>query len=296
MPAITGWFDHELASRSSSAPRLSHDQAADDTIIDGPAFRVEVKPSCCAIHTDEDSVTAVTGTPRDSEMQAVTAAGLALLLKTSFGNNGEPDCNQLRGRFAFVHIDLKRSAVTLATDRFGVFPLCWSIEGSRIAFSDRADSVPYRSAREIDLQAIFNYVYFHVIPAPRTIFRGVQRLEPATRLRSDLSGLHSKSTWQPAFIARPDFNVRVEGERFRLVLRQAVERELTTPRIGAFLSGGTDSSTVVGMLSLATGEPVQAFSIGFEASGYDKISLKLLPNSQPTTRVNIALPKRCPGR
>ena len=75
MPAITGWFDHELAPRSSLAPRLSHDQAADDTIIDGPAFRVQVKPSCCAIHISHDAVTAVSGTPRDREMRAVTAAG-----------------------------------------------------------------------------------------------------------------------------------------------------------------------------------------------------------------------------
>ena len=272
MPAITGWFDHELASRGSLAPRLSHDQAADSTVIDGPAFKVQVKPSCCAIHISHDAVTAVSGIPRDREMRAVTAADVALLLKTSVGHNTELDWEQLRGRFAIVHIDLTRRAVTLATDRFGVFPLCCSIEGSRIAFSDRADSVPYRSPREVDPQAIFNYVYFHVVPAPRTIFRGVQRMEPATRLHFDATGLHLRSTWQPAFIATPDFNIKAEGERFRAVLRQAVEREVTTPRIGAFLSGGTDSSTVVGMLSLLTGEPVQSFSIGFEASGYDEMS------------------------
>ena len=205
-----------------------------------------MKPSCCAIHISHDTVTVVSGTPRDGEMRVVTAADVALLLKTSVGNNTEPDWEQLRGRFAIVHIDLTRGAVTLTTDRFGVFPLCCSIEGSRIAFSDRADNVPNRSLRQIDPQAIFNYVYFHVIPAPRTIFRGVQRLEPATRLRFDSTGLHAKSTWQPAFIAQPDFNIKVEGDRFRVVLRQAVEREITTPRIGAFLSGGTDSSTVVG--------------------------------------------------
>ena len=223
----------------------------------GPHSRVQVKPSCCAIHISHDAVTAVSGTPRDREMHAVTAADVALLLKTSVGHNTEPDWEQLRGRFAIVHIDLTRGAVTLATDRFGVFPLCCSIEGSRIAFSDRADSVPYRSPRQIDPQAIFNYVYFHVIPAPRTIFRGVQRIEPATRLRFDPTGLHSKSTWQPAFIAQPDFNVKVEGERFRALLQQSIEREVTTPRIGAFLSGGTDSSTVVGLLGQVTGEPVR---------------------------------------
>ena len=120
----------------------------------------------------EDTVTVVSGTPRDGEMRPVTATDVALLLKTSSGNNQEPDWNQLRGRFAVVHIDLRRSAVTLVTDRFSVLPLCYSIAPSRIAFSDRADSVPLQGSREIDPQAIYNYVYFHVIPAPRTIFRG----------------------------------------------------------------------------------------------------------------------------
>ncbi len=55
-------------------------------------------------------------------MRAVTATDVALLLRTSSGNNQEPDWNQLRGRFAVVHIDLRRSAVTLVTDRFGVLP------------------------------------------------------------------------------------------------------------------------------------------------------------------------------
>ena len=272
MPAVIGWFDHQLASKGSLAPRLSHDQPADSTVIDGPAFWIQLKPSCCTVHTDDDTVTVVAGTPRDTEMQAVTAADTASIMKKSAGNTTEPHWDHLRGRYAIVHFDLKRSAVTLATDRFAVFPLCCSIDGSRIAFSDRADSVTHRSQRTINPQAIFNYVYFHVIPAPLTIFRGVQRLEPATRLRFDVTGLHSRSTWQPTFIAKQDFDIKVEGERFRALIRQSVEREITTARIGAFLSGGTDSSTVVGMLSLLTREPVQSFSIGFEASGYDEMS------------------------
>jgi asparagine synthase (glutamine-hydrolysing) len=272
MPAITGWFDRELALRGSLAPRLSHDQAANSTIIEGSAFWIQLNSSCCTVHISDDTVTVISGTPRDGEMRTMTATDVALLLRTSCANNPEPDWNQLRGRFAGVHIDLRRSAVTLVTDRFGVFPLCYSIALSRIAFSDRADSVPLQGPRELYPQAIYNYVYFHVIPAPRTIFRGVQRIEPATRLRLDAAGLHAKSTWQPVFIAKPNFDIKAESERFRVVLQQAVKREATTARMGAFLSGGTDSSTVVGLLSLMSGEPVQSFSIGFEASGYDEIS------------------------
>ncbi len=74
-------------------------------------------------------------------------------------------------------------------------------------------------------------------------------------LRFDTSGLHSSSTWQPAFALRTrNFNVKTKGEQFRTVLRQSIEREVTTPHIGAFLSGGTDSSTVVGLLSLGNGK------------------------------------------
>ena len=161
MPAITGWFDHDLASRnSSSAPRLLHDQAADSTIIDGPAFWIQLKSSCCAIHIVDGTVTAVIGEPRDQDMQAVTAADVACLLKSSVGDKRKPDWDQLRGRFAIVHINLTQNAATLVTDRFGVFPLCCLVEGSRIAFSDRADSDPYQGlAKSICRQSSTTFTF-----------------------------------------------------------------------------------------------------------------------------------------
>jgi asparagine synthase (glutamine-hydrolysing) len=274
MPVITGWFDHELASRNSAArPRLLHDQVAGNTILDGPAFHIQLKSSCGTAHIADYTVTAVVGEPRDRHMHALRAADIAgLAVEGKADGKGESHWDELRGRFAVVHIDLVQSTATLVTDRFAVFPLCCLIEGPRIAFSDRADSVPHAGQREIDLQAIFNYVYFHVIPAPRTIFRRVQRIEPATKLSFDASGLHSSSTWQPTFMAKQDFDVDIESERFRTLLQQSIAREVTTSRVGAFLSGGTDSSTVVGLLGRITGEPVKSFSIGFEANGYDEIS------------------------
>lgn len=274
MPVIAGWFDHDLASRDLAAsPRVLHDPATGKTLVEGLSFRIELRSNSGTVHVDDRTVIAVVGEPRDREMRALSAEGIASLPRaTGAGVASEPDWNQLRGRFAVVHINLQHNAATLVTDRFAVLPLCCAIDGSRIAFSDRADSVPHDGAREIDLQAIFNYVYFHVIPAPRTIFCGVQRLEPATKLSFDARGARSGFTWQPVFAAKQDFNLSTESERFRALVRQAVEREATTPRIGAFLSGGTDSSTVVGMLGQVTGEPVQSFSIGFEASGYDEMS------------------------
>jgi len=222
------------------------------------------------VHVVDQRITAVIGEPRDRHMRSLTAADVAGLANESEASG--TGLNQLRGRFAVVHINLEQSKATLVTDRFAVFPLCFSVEGSRIAFSDRADCVSLVGQREIDLQAIFNYVYFHVIPAPRTIFRGVRRMEAAARMSFDASGAQTGPTWRPTFMAKENLTIKAEHDRFRTLLRQSVEREITTPRIGAFLSGGTDSSTIVGLIGQVTGKPVDSFSIGFDASGYDEMS------------------------
>jgi asparagine synthase (glutamine-hydrolysing) len=271
MPVITGWFDHELAQRNrASQSRLLHDKATGNTILEGPSLRVQLSSSGCALHVVERRITAVIGEPRDRHMRSLSAADVAGLANESEASG--TGWNQLRGRFAVVHIDLEQSKATLVTDRFAVLPLCFSVEGPRIAFSDRADCVSLVGQREIDPQAIFNYVYFHVIPAPRTIFRGVRRMEAAARMSFDASGVHTSPTWRPTFIAKENLNIKAEHDRFRTLLRQSVEREITTPRIGAFLSGGTDSSTIVGLIGQVTGKPVDSFSIGFDAGGYDEMS------------------------
>ena len=259
---MCGWFDREAAQRDhATKPRVVRDPAGNAT-FDGPAFFIRLQSNQGTVHIAERAVTAVIGEPCDEGLRILAPEDVARL-----ASDGRADAswNRLRGRFSIVHIDLQQGKATLLTDRFAVIPLCWSIEGSRIAFSDRADGVPLAGQREIDPQSIFNYVYFHVIPAPRTIFRGVQRMEPATRLSFDARGLHSSSIWRPAPIAKEQFKVKVEQERFRTLFRQAIEREVTTPRIGAFLSGGTDSSTVVGLMGRVTGKSVNSFSIGFDA-------------------------------
>ncbi len=271
MPAIAGWFDHELAHRNrATQPRLVRDQAGGNITIEGPGFHIQVESNFCAVDVGEQTVTAVMGELRDRDMRALSAADVAGLANRTEAAGG--GLNHLRGRFAIVCFDLKQSRATLVTDRFAAFPLCFSVEETRIAFSDRADSVAQAGQREIDPQAIFNYVYFHVIPAPRTIFCGVWRMEAASKLSFGADGVKSSSTWQPEFAAKENFDIKTERDRFRTLLRQSVEREITTPRIGAFLSGGTDSSTVVGLIGQVTGKPVDSFSIGFDAGGYDEMS------------------------
>jgi asparagine synthase (glutamine-hydrolysing) len=178
--------------------------------------------------------------------------------------------HRLGGRFALVRVDLAAGEVLLATDRFGVVPLAWSRKGPCIAFSDRADSVPLLEERQLDLQALFDYVYFHVIPAPRTVFRGVQRLEPATALRVSPIAVRSERTWEPPLVPREQ-RAAPSHEDFRATVRAAVLASAEGATAGCFLSGGTDSSTVAGMLARESGR-VKTFSIGFDEDGYDEMT------------------------
>ena len=109
------------------------------------------------------------------------------------------------------------------TDRFGVWPMCWCLEENRLAFSDRADSVPSLNSREVDPQALFDYLYFHMIPAPRTIYRGIQKLAPSTRLRFDGNGVVLEPTWQPQFAPHRNGSVGELAVLFRDLIRQSVE-------------------------------------------------------------------------
>ena len=109
----------------------------------------------------------------------------------------------LGGRYAAIVIDRGQHAVTLQTDRFGVWPLCWSRSGNRLYFADRADAVAEMTSAGIDPQALYDYLYFHMIPAPRTVFLGVARIEPATAVQFTSNRTTAATAWAPDFSRAP---------------------------------------------------------------------------------------------
>ena len=160
----------------------------------------------------------------------------------------------------------------LAVDRFAVHSVCYRLIDGRLHFSSRADDLAALPPQaEIDPQAVFDYLYFHVIPSPRTIFRGVFRLPAAHCAWFEHGKLTVTAYWVPRFdeVARPDFKA-LAGE-FRQLLKGAVATQLDGGKAACFLSGGTDSSTVAGMIGEASGHPAATYSIGFEAEGYDEM-------------------------
>lgn len=174
----------------------------------------------------------------------------------------------LRGGFA-VGVSDGSGRGFLAVDRFATHSLCYTVREGRLQFAERADAL---GAGDIDPQALFDYLYYHVIPSPRTVFRDVYRLPPGHCLWFENGQCAVKPFWTPRFepIQRPSFGAL--RDEFRGLLAQAVQRQLGTEKTGCFLSGGTDSSTVAGMLRQTTGQAPASYSIGFDAQGYDEMA------------------------
>ena len=175
------------------------------------------------------------------------------------------------GSFAVGLVDA-RGFGFLAVDRFAVETLCYRLIDGRLHVAARADDLAALAPRaELDPQAVFDYLYFHVIPSPRTIFRGVHRLPPAHFAWFDGGRLTVAPYWVPRFEepARADFPAL--AEEFRGLVQAAVASQLDGTKPACFLSGGTDSSTVAGMIGRVAGRPAATYSIGFEAEGYDEM-------------------------
>jgi asparagine synthase (glutamine-hydrolysing) len=182
--------------------------------------------------------------------------------------------------FAFAIAEADTGRVVLARDRLGVKPLYWCDvnEGGTTGALRFASSLPALLAAggvdtEIDPVALHHYLSFHsVVPPPHTILRGVRKLEPGTIMRVERDGRISKETyWEPVFersAERANWSETDWEDAILASLRTAVERRLVADvPVGALLSGGLDSSLIVGLLAEAGQHGLQTFSIGFEAAG-----------------------------
>ena len=188
----------------------------------------------------------------------------------AFAQSGAGAPSQVEGDFSVAIHDVK-GRLLLAVDRFSIRTLCYRLSGGQLSFGERADEVAGADG-EIDPQAIFDYLYFHVIPSPRTIFKDVFRLPAGHFALFENGKLTVAPYWVPSFeetLQQPLDMLKVE---FRQLLRNAVLRQVAGSNTGCFLSGGTDSSTVAGVLGEVTGKPARTFSIGFDAEGYDEMA------------------------
>jgi asparagine synthase (glutamine-hydrolysing) len=215
--------------------------------------------------------TILLGKPRftDSDLAKIAASdGIEAAWRAAFGRYGADAPARAAGDFAVaVDVDGK---TWLAVDRFAMRTLCYRTAGGRLSAAARADALA--DAGALDPQAIFDYFYLHAIASPRTVFKDVFRLPPAHAAVFEDGHLTVAPYWTPRFDEDRATPFDARRDEFRRLLRQAVERQLDGGKAGCFLSGGTDSSTVAGMIGLVRGAPAATYSIGFEARGYDEMA------------------------
>ena len=208
----------------------------------------------------------------DDGTRATSTAEAARRLAEAYPRRGDEVVTSLRGDFALALVDTERRHLLLAIDRMGIRNLVHRRARDGTVFAPTLDALAAHPAVEhrVDPQAVYDYVYFHMVPGPRTIFAGSQRLLPGHLLRADATRADTRPYWSMRF-DEPGSADPVLASRFRAAIEQAVATASSPPACGTFLSGGTDSSTVTGFLAKVRGGAVPSFSIGFDASGYDEM-------------------------
>jgi len=175
-----------------------------------------------------------------------------------------------RGEFAIGVCD-EAGRTFIAVDRFAIRTLCYTVRDGRLLFAERADALAGPGAR-LNAQALYDYVLLHAIASPETIFDGIHRLPPGHYAWFEAGKLSVARYWTPAFDEFPNPSFGVLRDQFLQLVQDAVARQLDGSKPACFLSGGTDSSTVAGMIRLACGRPAASYSIGFDAQGYDEMA------------------------
>ncbi|MFI8981211.1 N-acetylglutaminylglutamine amidotransferase [Ectopseudomonas khazarica] len=191
---------------------------------------------------------------------------------------GENLLPKLNGMFAFAVWERDTQSLFIARDRLGVKPLYLSRTGQRLRFASSLPALLQGGdiAKTLDAVALNHYLNFHaVVPAPRTILAGVEKLPPATWMRVDADGkVEQQSWWSLQFGPRGDeagYGLEEWREQTLETMRQAVEiRQRAAVDVGVLLSGGVDSSMLVGLLREAGVENLLTFSIGFQDAGGER--------------------------
>ena len=188
---------------------------------------------------------------------------------------GEACVERFRGMFAFAAWDERRRTLLLARDRLGVKPLYYAVASDGIVFGSEIKSLLADPAvpPDWDPEALDAYLALGYVPAPRTIYRRVAKLEPGHTLFVDGSRLRDREYWDLQFTGDGDPAREEEYlERLDALLDESVRlRLISDVPLGAFLSGGIDSSAVVSAMVRTSDAPVLTMSVGFDAKDYDEI-------------------------
>ncbi len=216
---------------------------------------------------------------RRQGVQLRTSSDTEVLLRL-YEREGISFVSKLNGMFAIAIDDVRQDALYLVRDRIGVKPLYIADDGTRMVFASEIKAmlpvISNASLKEVDLEAIHHYLTFNYIPAPWTIHRGIRHLMPGTWMKWTRSGAQTHRWWSLAAQHERDHDFGAWSEEFMTILDDATRIRLRADvPWGAFLSGGVDSSTIVGLMARHVNRPVKTFCIGFEDPRFDESAFAL---------------------
>jgi asparagine synthase (glutamine-hydrolysing) len=193
-----------------------------------------------------------------------------------YEEDGERCVERLRGMFGFAIWDGRENKLFLARDRAGKKPLHYTMVGDTLVFGSEIKSLLQFPGveRRANAEAISDYLSFGYVPDPQTAFCGIHKLPPGHTLTFRNGRATTRQYWDFNFdkIEQSSREERFYVERLRELIAEAVRIRLVSEvPLGAFLSGGVDSSTVVAMMARAMDQPVKTFSIGFSEASFDEL-------------------------
>ena len=185
------------------------------------------------------------------------------------------DCvTKLRGMFGLAIYDKTKRKLTLARDRLGKKPLHYALHNGNLYFASEIKSILAVAPElaEVNSQGLLEYLYYGYVPDPITAFTGIHKLPPGYLLEFQDGKIHTRQYWDlPAYNTHAPKNEEECLEELEQRLFEATKiRLISDVPLGAFLSGGTDSSTVVALMARASSAPVKTFSIGFKKDDFNE--------------------------
>jgi asparagine synthase (glutamine-hydrolysing) len=189
---------------------------------------------------------------------------------------GDRCVEKLRGMFGFAIWDAREQKLLLARDRLGKKPLHYTQSAGALIFGSEIKSLLQHPSikREANLEAVSDFLSFGYVPEPQTAFRGIHKLLPGHTLTYKNGQISTRCYWDFNYNGNqePRKDARTYVEELRHEINEAVRiRLMSEVPLGAFLSGGIDSSTVVGTMAGLMDQPVKTFSIGFSEASFDEL-------------------------
>lgn len=192
-----------------------------------------------------------------------------------YEDKGIEALKDIRGMFAFALWDERKKELFLARDRIGKKPLVYSLIPGGIVFASELKSVILhpKISKEIDPHAVDLFLTYQAIPSPRTIFKKIKKLQPASYLLWKNGEIKIQRYWDIDFTKKISLGNEEEySELLWEKLKEATKlRMISDVPLGAFLSGGIDSSTIVGIMSGMSSQKVRTFSVGFDIGSFSEL-------------------------